>query len=287
MKRKRDSSNNSTSGSKSVWTPLGENLIRAWMEWRNELATGQQKVRPIELARTDHKCVAERCKHQVYGQDVYICLYTGYYHVCNPEQCTALELRAQESILLCSMTGIQYPIQPIVNVDRDTMDFGSKMVTMPRDPTRPGPRPKEVTTSRDSDRLSRTASAVVQKLLAGMAPVEEDEKEKAKKEKMPTKELDKFVDECLQSWNFVTGAKRFPEKKSQYTFERHCLVMVYLAKHTGGFVCPTAFSISHQPWFVDHIVPRYKLIRFGLTSDYTNTVVLFRELLRERVPVSS
>jgi len=221
----------------------------------------------------------------MYPPDIFMCTATGYVHVCNVQQCQMLETLRHESTMICAITGMQYPLRPIATVERDHVDFGSTVATLPKEPTRPGPRRKEATTSRDTDRLVKTATAILDKLVGEMAALlttnnNNNKDEKDSNSTPSTEVVATYVKSCLESWNYVTAEPSFGAlERSKYTFEKHCLVVVYFAKE--GFRCQ-GFEIPQQPWFEKHIVPRSQLGKLKLTADYTSTVRLFREFISRR-----
>lgn len=296
---------------------LAPGMWLAWTQWRQDVGNGKWRPRAIK----SHVCTPVTCRYHVYANapDVYICVSTGDFHICNPRQCAAIQTHLHESAVYCTITGVQYALQPVAPTDRDAVDFGSKTLTTQQMPKKPGPRPKEVTTTDDSEHLRKTARAVLQQLLSASALVKSMTRQVALNKSVrllhgdrsknrkrssavafaqgaaapapvaaatdqETEEMQqRFVSTAMQSWNTLKETPDFKCHMNAYGFEKHCLVVAYMAKDLGGFRS-THFTIAHEPLLALQLVKRPELQHLGLMNDYTTTVRLFRKLLASAPP---
>jgi len=121
----------------------------------------QQHLKP-RIAEPGHECSVDQCRYVEY-ENVFICKDTGNYHECTAIKCDAIV--ETNDFAFCTKTGISYDLALVTPMDRDLVDFSNQVSTMPKQPKRPGPRPKEPTSSRDTENLRRVAINVVQNLL--------------------------------------------------------------------------------------------------------------------------
>jgi hypothetical protein len=139
-------------------------LVRAITQWRAAVAQ-KPCMRPRMWPK--HTCSSQTCRFVIFNDHVHVCTLTGNFHTCTADLCQAIV--ETNSYAICSITGTQYPLQLVTPMDREVVDFASKITAVPTEAKRPGPRPKEVTTSRDTEHLRRTALSVVQRLLDATA----------------------------------------------------------------------------------------------------------------------
>jgi len=176
--------------------------------------------------------------------------------------------------MACTITGQQYAFTPIAVSDGETVDFSSKTAMLPQEPKRPGPRPKQLTTSEDDEELQKMARSVLLTLIdaSGTKLFNDPALEK------------RFTDSALTAWRYVNNSSTFVTYKNQYTFSKHCLVLAYWARDEAGFQCK-GFTIQHEPKLVHLLVGRSGLASLGLIRDYTSTVKLLRSLISTLEPV--
>ena len=225
------------------------------------------------------------------------------------------------SYAVCAITGVQYPLQLVTPVDREVVDFASRVSTVPREAKKPGPRPKEATTTQDTQHLCRMAFSVVQRLLdttatryvgdnssSSSVPSVKIPKKRVrkkprldnneKKQKVSTrryKEVPKqkvaaltpefkqrFAETCLKSWNYITKSPDFPPYRNTYLFENHCMVVIFFAKDRSGFTCD-GFTIPYEADTLGcGIINRAHLTQIGQGRAYTTAVRLFRQFVQSR-----
>jgi hypothetical protein len=310
-------------GSTFLKMNLGE-LLNTYAYWKGMIQKEDpkhlQEMRKRMLPNNGrHECTVGSCEYIRYGH-IWICKLSGNYHMCTEQKCDSIY--ESTDLAMCTKTGTQYALGLVVPMDRDAADFsGQQVSTLPQNPKRPGPRPREQTTSHDLENLRRVAIGVVQTLLQhSFATTISEEKEtvggKEKREKSTNKLVpysskwktskvvanrrhrepeyqkiqpqdltmefkQRFSETCIKSWNYVSSQPGFEQKHNKYKFENHCLVVIYLSRTPPGFECP-AFTIPYEEILQKGIVNRAILSRqFGQGRVYTNTIKKFRSFLKK------